>query len=122
MHKICTKCKIEKPLDQFYKKNKTKLHSWCKSCNAVSTIQRQRSFKRQAVEYKGGKCIDCNLIDDPRIYDFHHEDPSVKEFTISGIANTKWNDKIEQELDKCILLCSNCHRRRHFKINEKELI
>jgi len=41
--------------------------------------------------------------------DFHHKDDTLKEFTISGWYNLSW-EKLRKELDKCVILCSNCHR------------
>ena len=45
--------------------------------------------------------------------EFHHLDPKEKDFSIS--TNIKSLDLIKKELDKCILLCANCHREEHFK-------
>ena len=79
----------------------------------TSSIQRRRNIKIQALEYKGWSCNRCGLVDKeyPQIYDFHHLDPTQKDFSIS--KNVLVFDKIKNELDKCIVLCSNCHRREH---------
>jgi NAD-dependent dihydropyrimidine dehydrogenase PreA subunit len=65
-----------------------------------------------AIQYLGGKCSRC-LNSYPRIvYDFHHKNPETKDFILSE----HWGDsreKIWAELDKCILLCANCHRLEH---------
>ena len=56
--------------------------------------------------------MDCGLITSKvEVYDFHHRDPSQKDFSIS--KNAKSFEKCKQELDKCDLLCANCHRLRH---------
>jgi len=71
--------------------------------------------KRKAVEYMGGKCSICNIVDTcMAIYDFHHKDPSSKNIEIDLIITGSWN-KLIKELDKCILVCSNCHRKLHFE-------
>jgi hypothetical protein len=114
--KTCSKCKEEKSTNDFYGRRKTNLHSWCKVCNKALTLERQRNFKRMAVEYKGGECQDCGIIDHQAIYDFHHLTPEEKDFNISKFRATSWCDKIEEELDKCVLLCANCHRKRHSNI------
>jgi transcriptional regulator of aromatic amino acid metabolism len=51
--------------------------------------------------------------------DFHHVDPSGKDLNVSAIKNTAF-EKIIPELDKCILVCSNCHREIHYllKLND----
>ena len=43
--------------------------------------------------------------------EFHHLDPNEKDFTISG-TKCGWND-LQKELDKCIMICANCHREIH---------
>lgn len=75
------------------------------------------NLKRKAVEYKGGKCIDCGLQTDKYIvYDFHHLDPKLKDVKIAEMIHKRKNfEVIKIELDKCVLLCSNCHRIRHDK-------
>jgi 5-methylcytosine-specific restriction endonuclease McrA len=75
-------------------------------------IRNRRKNKRILIEYKGGKCAVCGLKDDcNEIYDFHHIDEKLKDFNIAhGSLNL---EKQKKEVDKCLLLCSNCHRRLH---------
>ena len=84
-----------------------------KRCEAVRDWRRRTKIR--GVELLGGKCIDCNLVDDPCVYDFHHLDPAQKDFAISTQGRCHSWEKIEAELKKCVLLCSNCHRKRHNK-------
>jgi hypothetical protein len=72
----------------------------------------RRDLKDRAIEYLGGKCVDCSGVYHQAAYDFHHKDPSLKDYQISG--KRVW-EIVKQELDKCELLCSNCHRIRHYK-------
>lgn len=65
-----------------------------------------------AIIYLGGKCQDCGVKVHPSVMDFHHRDESDKEFEWFKLRLRNWNDIIP-ELDKCDLLCSNCHRLRH---------
>lgn len=51
--------------------------------------------------------------------EFHHEDPKIKKFAISSYKYLSW-DKIKEELDKCVLICSNCYRELHWEINNKK--
>ena len=85
----------------------------CKSCRKNEAHIRRKSIKKQSVLYKGGKCEHC-LIEDScmDIYDFHHVNPKNKDFSI-GKINAKSFEKIRKELDKCVLLCANCHRKVH---------
>lgn len=72
-------------------------------------------IKKKAVEYKGGKCVVCDYNKCLRSLDFHHLDPTQKEFSISKNKNRKFED-LKIELDKCILVCSNCHGEIHDNI------
>lgn len=70
-----------------------------------------RKTKLKAIEYKGGKCIVCGYNKSIRALQFHHLDPTQKDFGISG--TTKSFEKLKPELDKCVLLCANCHGEVH---------
>lgn len=67
----------------------------------------------------GNKCADCGISYPPPIYDFHHLDPTKKDFTV---ANIIWRnlDSLREELDKCVMLCANCHRLRHYEAKQRE--
>jgi hypothetical protein len=60
----------------------------------------------------GGRCIDCDGIFHYSVFDFHHLDPAKKEKAIMSNHPTNL-ESVKDELEKCILLCSNCHRDRH---------
>lgn len=68
-------------------------------------------IKQQAVNYKGGRCQSCGYNRCLMALQFHHLDPTQKDFEISQ-ASLPW-DLIKQELDKCILVCANCHTEIH---------
>lgn len=86
--------------------------------------EKQREKKRQrkceAIEYLGGKCADCGNIYHQAVYEFHHTDPSTKGRDPSKLLQLSW-ERIKAELDKCVLLCANCHRMRHhdFKVSDQ---
>lgn len=84
----------------------------CKQCNAEAVTVRRKKVRALLVEYKGGACEDCGIRDIPAIYDFHHLDPSKKDFTVARRPSGAI-EKLKIEADKCALLCSNCHRKRH---------
>jgi hypothetical protein len=69
--------------------------------------------KRKLVEGFGSKCSLCNLEDDPIIYDFHHVDDTSKDFQLSSKVMS-W-EKLVIEAKKCVMLCSHCHRKVHFR-------
>ena len=73
----------------------------------------RRAMKRRAVDYKGGKCSICGYSKSVAAMDFHHLDPSKKEFGISSEGITRGWNKVKTELEKCILACKNCHAEIH---------
>ncbi len=81
--------------------------------------EQRRKLKRQAIEYKGGCCQKCGYNKCPGALTFHHLDPSQKDFGIAAQGFTRSLEKIKIELDKCILVCQNCHAEIHFEEDEK---
>lgn len=76
--------------------------------------------KMKLIEYKGGKCQKCGYDKPiPRAYDFHHRDPATKEFQISGQRQIGWL-RLKKEVDKCDLLCKNCHAEIHDDPKKRE--
>ena len=69
----------------------------------------------QCIEYKGGKCENCGYNKYEGALEFHHIDVSKKDFSISRAKLTSFSDDVKLELDKCRLLCANCHREEHRK-------
>lgn len=117
--KKCTRCEFEKPLTDFYSKGKKdsgKLQSECKVCFNKRTMERYERRAEYLVSIKGGGCKLCGYNKCPAALEFHHLDPAEKEFQI----NKRWSmsdEKLLKELDKCVLLCSNCHREVHWKLD-----
>jgi len=122
--KKCSCCKEVKPLSDF-PPNKSKrdgLQSECAECR--TDIKRKAVIKnnRKALEYKGCKCEDCGVTfeypKDKDNYHFHHVVPSSKTSNVSRIISSRGSWKrIEEELDKCVLLCDVCHTNRHKDFN-----
>lgn len=84
----------------------------CKKCAVESVQKRREAVKKMAVEYKGGECQRCGYKKYIGALEFHHINGD-KEFGIGNKGHTKSWEKIKKELDKCILLCSNCHKEVH---------
>lgn len=115
--KICSKCKLNKPLSLFWKRNRGfgdhDVRSTCKPCSNILVQTLRYKLKQDCVTYKGGKCERCGYCKCVSALDFHHKDPSKKGFQISDVKKTNLNGIIKRELDKCVLLCANCHREEH---------
>jgi len=126
--KPCCICKEEKDYSSFYK-NKSKKDGYgneCKDCrkkrdrskydakyegNKRIHRQNHRIKKKQFLYSLKSPCVICNESD-PIVIDFHHVNPETKSFTI-GQGTCRSNEQILQEVEKCVCLCANCHRRVH---------
>ena len=131
--KECSKCKVNKENIEFGISSRTKdgFNSWCKLCVRERSKQwykinfetsKKKSSKRSQdrrnwiIEIKQQlKCVKCgeNHIS---CLDFHHIDPIKKEFEIAKAINqlSIEKNKILKEIEKCIVLCSNCHKKFHY--------
>ena len=80
----------------------------------VKQKERALSRKLELIRLKGGKCEKCGYDKNISALEFHHLDPNAKKFNLDSrkLSNTT-RDKILEELDKCILVCANCHRELH---------
>jgi len=109
--KNCTCCQKIQPISSFYFKKNGRLTSHCKNCIAIKTLKNMQKVKQKCIEYKGGKCCICGYNRYQGALDFHHKDPQTKDLNLS--YNKHSFNKVKNELDKCILVCSNCHREIH---------
>ena len=86
----------------------------CQNCRRKS---KRLAYRISAANYKHNKCEICGLerksIDDLEIFDFHHIDRSNKSFELGDRIESRNWDIIKNELDKCMMLCANCHRKQH---------
>jgi 5-methylcytosine-specific restriction endonuclease McrA len=80
----------------------------------INAVKKRRKFLRQkAVQYKGGQCTICGYKSEITALEFHHLDETKKDFGLSQRGLTRSWSRIREELDKCILVCANCHREIH---------
>ena len=110
---ICEIC------DRQFSYERVKGHTKTK-CTICSINARRFLLKDRYVKYKGGKCEVCGYSKSNRALTFHHLDPTQKEFGISGSHCRKWED-VKAELDKCQLLCMNCHMEEHERLDYREI-
>lgn len=85
----------------------------CRQCASDAVIRRRKNVKIKAVEYKGGSCEICGYNKCNEALQFHHLDPTQKDFGISAGGFTRSWEKVKSELDKCIMVCANCHSEIH---------
>lgn len=81
----------------------------CKRCRLERVSRRRRNVKRILVEEAGGKCLICGYNRCQRVLQFHHVDPSTKEFHLGQAGATRSLARSRAEARKCVLLCANCH-------------
>jgi hypothetical protein len=109
--RACQKCLVEKKESEFYSCKKRK-NPYCKKCFNKYCIERWSQRRVDAVAYKGGKCIKCGYDKNIAALDMHHRDPNEKEFVWNKLRLRNW-DSVIKELDKCDLVCRNCHAEIH---------
>lgn len=103
---VCTICNKEY---KYYRNYGDDTLTRCSSCKG---IERRKKKKQIMVDYAGGKCQKCGYNKCNKALDFHHINSKEKEFGISSRYNWAW-EKIKKEIDKCILVCRNCHAEIH---------
>jgi len=74
-------------------------------------MARQRAIKESLIDAMGGCCSMCQQMYPPEVYDFHHLGDKVE--APSNIIGNGSVEAIANELEKCVLLCANCHRITH---------
>ncbi len=116
----CFECKKTKPKEQFYNRTEGGIQYICKECSSKKVSTRRKDNKIKSMEYKGGQCIICGYNKSIRAMKFHHIDPDKKEYIITGKMCSF--EKLKTELDKCILVCGNCHDEIHDGFHPQYLI
>ncbi len=116
--KTCVKCNEVKPLTEFHKRKGSKdgHQGRCKKCSYKAAHEsykkRVPAIKKRFVDYLGGCCQLCGYDKYQGALEFHHKDPTQKDFHLSDNYSKPW-EVVVKELDKCALLCSNCHKEVH---------
>lgn len=114
--KKCTICGEIKDETEFFVRHRNKdgsvnLRAECKSCHSDSEMQRY--YQKQAfIDSKKTPCLKCGESR-IRCLSFHHINSESKEFTIGALRKSSL-EKIENEINKCICLCLNCHHEFHY--------
>lgn len=132
MKKYCKFCDTSKDIEEFHKNPRKKdgLADRCKLCrkeyhkehynrNKKVYIDKASEYRRVVnkwfEDYK--KDLKCEICGEERwwVLDFHHKDPQFKEGNVSTFLQNCSKSKIIEEIKKCSVLCSNCHRDLHYK-------
>lgn len=114
MKKIVKDCMHHGICEHYYYHDKQfRLKTKCCKCSTTAVQKRRDKLKEMAVVHLGGKCIECGYCKSIAALEFHHKDPNEKDFGISAKGYTRSWERVKKELEKCVLLCANCHREIH---------
>lgn len=134
--KYCPKCKESKELENFSKNKSRKdgLQRICKLCikkqdkvlyqknkNKVKSRVKRYNEKIKDWYFNFRQTLKCSICGEPRywVLEWHHLDPSKKDFNIGDKVYGAYSiNTIKEEINKCICVCSNCHKDIHFKLKE----
>lgn len=137
--KYCSKCKTEKSVSEFNKNRSRKdgLQSSCRECkkkyckdhynkNKEYYLEKNRRCRERSIEWYNEfkKTLECKECGERHIscLEFHHRNPEEKEFCVSLFIRQNISIKrVKEEIEKCDVLCSNCHRKLHWEENHDAL-
>ena len=129
----CAKCHRERPEEDFNWKKKNKLRqAYCRECQNAhhkgyyaknklpwKLKERERRKRMSALvnELKRLPCADCGGSFPPCVMDFDHRDPKLKKQNVALMVHRNSLEVIMEEIEKCDLVCANCHRLRTHKLS-----
>ena len=94
----------------------------CIKCRSAAVQRKRYNLKHELILYKGGKCEICGYNKCDAALEFHHKNPDEKEFGIAYKGYTRSLEECKKEVDKCILVCANCHREIHEEERDKDFL
>ena len=116
----CKDCGVELTVDNTYKRSGRKANfpvGYYRRCKKCYNEQRQRRTNRNRddiISRMGGKCCRCGYNKCQAALELHHTDPTQKDpDTTRHLRHITDPARLQSELEKCILLCANCHREEH---------
>ena len=97
------------------------LRSYCVLCHNKTRSEKKREVKRFVNKIKKDlTCKECGF-DNPHALQFHHVDPNTKKKAVAELISSGYNkDAVQKEIDKCIVLCANCHLIMHRAKRDEE--
>lgn len=116
---VCFSCGGKFDITHFYTRGNKK-HTECKTCFNARCLKIKKDNKIMAAQTFGNICYDCKEHYPLEIFDFHHLDPKTKDFNWSYLKARRQSDIIK-ELEKCVMLCTNCHRLRHKEMHVQKV-
>jgi len=86
--------------------------SVCGKCQNKYNLAQRKKVREKALDHYGGRCTMCGYNVFKCALDFHHIDPESKDINFSSAWGWSWS-RLKKELDKCVLVCKNCHAAVH---------
>ena len=118
--KVCRYCGLERPDDAFDVCNviagRVYRRLQCRVCKRADKNARRKSIRQWLEDYKKELvCVRCGFADF-RALEFHHTSRGQKDFNVADmLRNGASIQSIKREIDKCVVLCSNCHQIEHYR-------
>jgi len=112
--KVCLNCEQEKPISDFSSPGS-------KHCRSCKSRAKRNKLREWIEEYKATlSCEHCGE-NHPATLDFHHRDPSIKEFGIQEAVSMRYSiERVQKEIEKCAVLCACCHRILHYDLRNNK--
>lgn len=115
--KTCSICGVVKDRTHFNSKR-----SECRLCSKIRKSIMRQEAREYVVSKKSQPCQDCGISYHPFVMDFDHRESETKLGNVADMASRYHIDTLKSEIDKCDIVCSNCHRQRTWtRLQEKEL-
>ena len=101
-------------------KNREYQREWARKNGKTKRVNQRGPKNRQKLvdDAKSNPCVICNIQYPIPVMDLHHADNSEKTVSITGLVRTGPYADLQQEVDKCVPLCANCHRMVHAGLRE----
>lgn len=121
--KHCNDCGLELNITEFYANGYTpngtkKYKPNCKKC--FDKLKKDKMYSAAEQVFTDIKCVICGYDTCKQALEFHHRNPKEKEFHIAELRS-KTIEAIKIELEKCVILCANCHRETHYGLHPQYL-
>ena len=115
--RICPICQESFEITDFSQMSR----KYCFKCSPSTNnpTVKTHAMREALIKSRGGKCEICGYNKCFAALEFHHIDPSQKDFQISNTGSVPSFERLKKEADKCRLLCANCHREEHERLKQE---
>lgn len=118
--RICKYCKLEKPDESFeicrIIAGKIYYRQKCKDCKKIVRVNRRKKLRQWLDDYKKSLACERCGFSDFRALEFHHSNHGEKDFNVADMIRSGSSiQTMLKEIEKCEILCSNCHQIEHYE-------